>query len=68
MAMIHAKLRSEVTSIGVITITSHKEVSLAVDGCIEVGLSWDKLAVEQGIFQARCPSSRLQNPVLLVGH
>ena len=68
MAMIHAKLRSEVTSIGVITITSHKEVSLAVDGCIEVALSWDKLAVEQGIFQARCPSSRLQNPVLLVGH
>ena len=68
MVMIRAKLRSEVTSIGAITITSHKEVSLAVDGCIEVALSWDKLAVEQGIFQARCPSSRLQNPVLLVGH
>ena len=68
MVTIHVKLRSEVTSIGVITITSHKEVSLAVDDCIEVGLNWDKLAVEQGIFQARCPSSRLQNPVLLVGH
>lgn len=60
MVTIHVKLRSEVTS--------HKEVSLAVDGCIEMGLGWDKLAVEQGIYQVRCPSSRLQNPVLLVGH
>ena len=68
MVMIRAKLRSEVTSIGAITITSHKEVSLAVDDCIEVGLNWDKLAVEQGISPARCPSSRPQNPVLLVGH
>ena len=68
MVTIHVKLRSEVTSIGVITITSHKEVSLAVDDCIEVGLNWDKLAVEQGISPARCPSSRPQNPVLLVGH
>ena len=68
MVMIRAKLRSEVTSIGVITIATHKEVSLAVDDCIEVGLNWDKLAVEQGISPARCPSSRPQNPVLLVGH
>ncbi len=68
MAKIHTKLRSEVTSIGAITITSHKEVSLSVVSCIEVGLGWDKLAVEEGIFQARCPSSRLQNPILLEGH
>ena len=68
MVTIHAKLRSEVTSIRAITITSHKEVSLAVDGCIEVGLGWDKLAVEQVISPARYPSSKLQNPVLLEGH